>query len=139
MVATISFSNFFCYKQVQKSPLNVFIKLFSQQQSQYFCQTENTLDLNFQSMSLIVYGLIDNSSEDILTKCEHERFQNTYLQLVEHWNVHHHFVEQKHQQLSLEVLMYVTMIALVFFVDNFHLCLNVLQPYPAHQEQVQAV
>ena len=43
--ATINFSNFVCHKQVQKSPLNVFIELFSQQQTRYFCQSNKTQEL----------------------------------------------------------------------------------------------
>ena len=35
------------FKQVQKSPRSVFIELFLQQQSRYFCQLKKTQELNF--------------------------------------------------------------------------------------------
>ena len=52
--ATINFSNFVCHKQLgKKSPLNVFIKLFSQQQLGYFYQVKQNARTKFWFSSLL--------------------------------------------------------------------------------------
>jgi len=51
--ATINFSNFASHKEVEKSPLSVFIELLSQQQSQYFRQLKKTQELNFGFQVLV--------------------------------------------------------------------------------------